>query len=91
MKEFLTLVQNLDDYKIAIEFDHWTDGCHPSLLGVVATITGGQQYLICLEDVSMIGHSSSAIESTIMAGHKSMSPKKLSKTLTVRKTCGNGQ
>lgn len=60
-KEFQSLLRSKEDYVLSLEFDHWTDLRKKSLLGVVSSYTDGSRYLFSLEDVSLVGHSTSAI------------------------------
>lgn len=53
------------DCSLSIEFDHWTDAMHRSLLAVLATRSDGSRYLIEVEDVSTTGHSAASILATL--------------------------
>lgn len=48
-------------YSLSIEFDHWTDATHRSLLAILATKRDGTRYLMDVEDVSITGHSAESI------------------------------
>jgi len=65
-----------NDHTIAIEFDHWTDSCHRSLLGIIALLNGGQQHIISLEDVSLVGQSVAVMESSTTAALSKISLEK---------------
>lgn len=63
--KFFKDVKNGPNYSLSIEFDHWTDSTHRSLLAILATKGDGSRHLIDIEDVSLVGHSSESIVSTL--------------------------
>lgn len=67
-KDFMHTLSVLGDHSLSIEFDHWRDVNHRSILAIVATLIDGKRYLIKLEDVSIRGHSTSSILESLIEG-----------------------
>lgn len=63
---FLAAVKNLPEMSLSIEFDHYKDACHRSILGVVATKQDGTKHLLEAQDVSLIGHSAAEIRKSLV-------------------------
>jgi len=53
-----------------------------SLLGIVVTLANHKQYVLKLEDVSLVGHTSKAIESSIKEALSSIPPRKLNSLMS---------
>lgn len=53
---------------LSIEFDHWSDINHRSILAIVATMPNGKRHLVKLEDVSLKGHTTLAIVESLTEG-----------------------
>lgn len=66
--KFTLFLQSLGEASLSIEFDHWMDICHRSILAIVATTKDGKRYLIKLEDVSLKGKTTQAIVETLHEG-----------------------
>lgn len=56
---------------LAVEFDHWTDGNRKSIFGVVLTEESGNRYLLSLQDMTLLGHSTNAIVSSFRKSFQS--------------------
>lgn len=54
---FLKDLNNSADYNLSVEFDHWTDAIHRSILAAVVTKKDGTQHLIGTVDVSVESHT----------------------------------
>lgn len=64
-EKFMKETAQGSDYVLSIEFDHWTDALHRSLLAVLATRNDGAKFLIEVEDVSAVGNFAESIVSTL--------------------------
>lgn len=64
-EKFFKEVGDGPNYTLSIEFDHWTDLTHRSLLAVLATKADGSKHLLDVEDVSLTGHSAESIIRTL--------------------------
>lgn len=71
-RDFKQKIERDSDYQVSIEFDHWSDLVHRSVLGVFATIPEGGRYLVKLEDVSLLGHNSQITAETLINILKSL-------------------
>lgn len=80
--EMNRVIETSDDYSISIEFDHFRDLSHRSILAILATISNGARIIIALDDVTYSGKRAQDILEPLKKKLEKLPTKKLNSVIS---------
>ena len=79
--KFTTAAANCADFSIKIEFDHWTDSCGLSYLGILANLDD-IRHIIRFKDASIDRHGSNAFLTSVLSCIKTIPSNKINAVIS---------